>query len=67
MLKGALFSGKLCTTVLFLSLIIMVLLHDIIHPDMVQIITYIDGIFMLISLIHYVITYWKKTPMIQDI
>ena len=67
MLKGALFSGKICTTVLFISLIIMVLLHDMIRPDIVQIITYIDGIFMLISFIHYVITYWKKTPMIQDI
>ena len=28
---------------------------------------YMDGVFMLIAFLHYVITYWKETPMIQDI
>lgn len=66
-LRGALVSGKISTTVLFLSLITMVLLHNVISTPTVWIITCIDGVFMLIAFVHYVITYWKKTPMIQDI
>lgn len=67
MLKGALLSGKICTTVLFLSLIVMVFFHHHITPGVVQVITLIDGIFLLIAFVHYGLTYYKKTPMIQDI
>ncbi len=67
MLKGALISGKVSTAALFLSLISMVLLHHVISPEAVHIITCIDGVLMLIAFLHYVITYWKQTPMIQDI
>ncbi len=67
MLTGALLSGKICTTVLFLSLIVMVLFHHSMTPPVVHIISVIDSIFMLISFIHYAITYYKKTPMIQDL
>ena len=67
MLKGALLSGKISTTVLFLSLIVMVLLHDSITPEAVRIITCVDSLFMLIAFIHYVITYLRKTQMIKDI
>ncbi len=67
MLTGALISGKICTTVLFLSLIIMVCFHHHITPTVVYIITLIDGLFMLIAFVHYAITYYKKDPMIQDI
>ena len=65
-LKGALLSGKICTTVLFLSMIGMVLFHDRISQGFVTIITYIDGTFMLIAFLQYIFTYWKQTPMIQD-
>lgn len=67
MMKGALFSGKLCTVVLFLSLIILVLLHNLITPVVVYVITAIDGVFMTIAFVHYVIAYTKRVPMIQDI
>ena len=66
MLKGALFSGKVCTVILFISLILMVLL-----PDMgvlaVTIITTIDIGFMLYAFISYIMTYSKQSPMIQDL
>lgn len=67
MLKGALISGKICTTVLFLSLIIMVFFHERITPPVVHVITVIDGIFLLIAFVHYAFTFYRKTPMIQDI
>lgn len=66
MLIGALLSGKICTTVLFLSLIIMVLMPGL-PEQAVNIITLVDGIVMGIAFIHYAITYYKKTPMIQNI
>lgn len=67
MLKGALMSGKICTTVLFLSLIVMVLCHHSLTPPVIHIVTLIDGLFMLVAFIHYAMTYYKNTSMIQDI
>lgn len=66
MLSGALMSGKICTTVLFLSLIILVLLPDI-GDKAVLTIAIIDGIFLLIAFADYVRTYAKQTSMIKDI
>ncbi len=57
MLKGALISGKICTTVLFLSLIVMVMLPGL-STDVVNIIAIVDGIFMLIAFINYVVAYF---------
>ena len=67
MLRGALPSGKICTTVLFVSMIAMVLFHNQIDAKIVTVVTCIDGIFMINALIHYGITYFKGTPMIRDI
>lgn len=66
MLKGALWSGKICTTVLFLSLIILVLLPGL-NETIVTIISIIDGVFMLIAFADYGRTYYKNTPMIEQI
>lgn len=66
MLTGALLSGKICTTILFISLTLMVLMPDM-STTMVDIITIIDAIFMLISLSHYACVYYKKSPKIQNI
>ncbi len=66
MLTGALISGKICTTVLFISLIFMVLIPGM-APGAVRVITVVDGVFMLIAFAHYAFTYFRKTPMIQDI
>ncbi len=66
MLTGALLSGKLCTTVLFITLILMVLLPGL-SQTAIYIITLVDAVFMLISFAHYAFTYYHKTPMIQDL
>ncbi len=66
MLTGALISGKICTTILFISLILLVLIPDM-DPKAVEIITIVDAVFMLISFVHYALTYFRKTSMIQDL
>ena len=66
MLTGALITGKICTTILFISLIVMVLFPNM-SEDTIAWITVVDLIFMLMSFAHYALTYYKKTPMIQDI
>ena len=66
MLTGALISGKICTTVLFISLIVIVLMPNL-NENVVGIIAAIDGVFMLISFIDYARTYYKKAPMIRSL
>ena len=55
-LKGALISGKICTAILFISLVSMVL-----FPKMdlvtVNIIAMIDGVFLMVAFADYYITY----------
>ena len=57
MLKGALISGKICTTVLFISLILLVMLPDL-SVQIVNIIAIIDTVFMLAAFIEYVAAYF---------
>lgn len=57
MLKGALISGKICTTILFVSLIVMVMLPGL-SPKVVNIIAIVDAIFMLAAFVDYVIAYF---------
>lgn len=66
MLTGALYSGKLCTVVLFLSLILLVLIPNL-PNNAITVIAVIDIIFMLISFSDYLITYCRRTPMIQTL
>ncbi len=66
MLTGALITGKICTTILFITLIVMVLLPDL-SSTVINIITAVDAVFMLISFGHYAFTYYRKTSMIQDL
>lgn len=66
MLTGALLSGKICTTILFVSLILMVLMPNM-SQKLINTITIVDAIFMLISLGHYALVYYKKSPVIQSI
>ena len=66
MLRGAILSGKVCTTLLFLSLIILVLLPDI-HIHAVYLITAIDCIALLIAFYCYVAVYLKQGPLIKDV
>ncbi len=66
MLSGALMSGKICTTVLFMSLIILVLMPGI-HQNVALTISVLDGICLLIAFGDYVWTYVRQTSMLQDI
>ncbi len=63
-LKGALLSGKICTTVLFVSLIILVLMPNI-GTKAVYIITAVDSVFLLISFFSYARLYYTHGAMIE--
>ena len=68
MLKGALFTGKMCTTVLFTSLILLVLIPPVyLNVTFVSIVTAVDILFLLIAFIDYVRVYVKHSPMIQNL
>lgn len=66
MLKGAQITGKVCTTVLFISLILLVMLPDISYSA-VQAITVIDSIFLLIAFADYAIVYNRKDSKFQSV
>lgn len=66
MLKGALISGKICTTILFLSLIFMVMMPNLSNTAIV-IIVIVDLVFLLISFTDYLITYAKRDEWFQPI
>ena len=66
MLPGALMAGKVCTTVLFISLITLVLFPDM-HPAAVEAIALTDGFFLLISFLSYFLAYFGKHTAVQDL
>ena len=59
-LKGAQISGKICTTILFVSLTLLVLVPDI-HYNWVLGITIVDGLFLLIAFVDYIFVYVRKS------
>ena len=65
-LAGALLPGKICTTVLFISLIVLVLIPDM-DRTALYIITGIDCLCMLISFFSYARLYYTNGPMIQSL
>lgn len=65
MLPGALFIGKLCTTVLFVSLIAMVLFPEL-PGQMVDLIAMVDACFLGISFVCYICAYYGKNKKVQD-
>lgn len=66
MLPGALMAGKVCTTVLFSSLILLVLFPDI-HGSLVSGIALLDGVFLLISFVSYIFAYFGKNSPVEDL
>ncbi len=66
MLKGALLTGKICTTVLFLSLILLVMIPEM-PEKIVTIIAIIDAIFMLAAFADYVTSYFRRDSDFQSI
>ena len=65
-LKGALLTGKICTTILFISLILLVMIPEI-SPSTVKIITIIDMIFMIIAFGDYLLAYFRRESKFQKI
>lgn len=65
-LPGALMAGKVCTTVLFISLIAQVLFPRM-NPVVADIIVIVDAVFLLISFISYIMAYYGKDKKVQDV
>jgi len=65
-LKGALFSGKICTTVLFLSFVVMVFFPEI-DSAVIDAIAMIDGVFLMVAFADYFITYLGKKSRFQPL
>lgn len=65
MLPGALMAGKICTTVLFVSLITLVLFPTM--PDaVVDGIAVLDTAFLVFSFVSYILAYFGKNTKVQD-
>ena len=66
MLKGALMTGKICTTILFVSLIVLVMIPEI-PLNIVTVIAIVDALFMLTAFADYVISYFRRDSDFQSI
>lgn len=64
-LPGALMAGKICTTVLFVSLISLVLFPDM-PIWMVDLFAAVNGVFLMISFISYILAYYGKNRKVED-
>ena len=65
MLPGALMAGKVCTTVLFVSLILLVFIPDMSHGAVTSIAA-VDTIFLMISFVSYALAYLGANAKVQD-
>lgn len=66
MLPGALMAGKVCTTVLFVSLIALVLFPGI-DPKLISLIALTDAGFLAFSFVCYILAYFGKNKKIQNL
>ena len=66
MLPGALIAGKVCTTILFISLILLVLMPDL-DESIINAIGLIDTGFLTWSFISYILAYFGKNTKVQDL
>ncbi len=66
MLDGALITGKICTTVLFLGMIALVIFPKLPTVGTLLIVS-VCAVFMVISLISYMLCYFRSSSHIQDI
>lgn len=66
MLTGALISGKICTTILFLSLIVLVLIPNL-DIRIVYCLAAADAAAMIVAFLGYARTYYTQSPMIQEL
>lgn len=64
-LDGALLSGKISTTVLFVSLIILVMMPHL-SGNVANLITLVCAVFLLIAFVDYVLAYYGKNKKLHD-
>ena len=65
-LDGALMAGKVCTTVLFVSLLILMIFPGL-SPVVVNSIALTDAVFLTISFVQYILAYFGKNAKLQDL
>lgn len=66
MVNGALMIGKVCTTILFTSFVVLVLVPQL-DPIIINIITVVDFVFTAMAFIQYIKIYTTNNPMVVDI
>lgn len=66
MLKGALMTGKVCTTVLFVSLVFLVMFPNI-GITVVNAIAIVDTAFLVVAFIHYAVTFSRIGPRFETV
>lgn len=66
MLPGALPAGKVCTTVLFISLTVLVFFPEM-KQEFVDLIAIIDTVFLAHAFIHYIFAYFGKNAKVQSL
>ena len=66
MLPGALIAGKVCTTILFISLILLVLMPNLSVP-VINTIALIDTAFLTWSFISYIFAYFGRNTKVRDL
>ena len=64
-LPGALMAGKVCTTVLFVSLIALVLFPNM-NELLVDFIALTNGVFLSFSFVSYILAYYGKNKKVED-
>ena len=65
-LSRALLTGKICTAILFISLVLMIMFPGL-PNQILSMIVAIDGFFMLLAFVSYILVYTGKIELIQDI
>jgi len=65
-LSGAVLPGKICTAILFITLVLMIMLPDL-SDSVINYICMIDAVFLTISFIAYILVYAGKIQKIQNI
>lgn len=66
MLPGALLMGKICTTVLFVSLTVLVLFPDL-NANLVYGIAVLDSAFLVVTFISYILAFFGKYAKVEDV
>lgn len=65
-LDGALMAGKVCTTVLFTSLTLLVIVPEM-DPRVVDIFALVDGVCLGFAFVQYIFAFFGKYAKVQDI